>query len=423
MANGVFHTGYGIEINLTLPDLGHPERPGLLEEITQPVAQRDRELLECLEHRDGGVCRSELADKSPWMAIRTVRRNGRPILRAAHLPVTHSATPEESAKRKAMKERIARAAVRAGLAVETEVRSESGSRVSDVLVTGPGGRRIGWEAQYSPISSETVRRRSRIAADGGITPLWVTASDAATLIDRAPWARVDDVPWQLIDSPYEMAVRGGVRHFQAWKCTVTSERTCPLRNGAHCGEFHFGWELPALCVPPRPATSIDRLVVASAEGEFVAVRVPDQCDPHKSMRMWVSSADRDTWWEIVGPPLSEERQDGTAVDEEITFTHEEIDRSCRYGEETLAFNRPRPRGGDASLVHTFPEVPEFLRPVEAAPRLRITDRERKSAAQRLRCPVWEIGPCDLCSAPIRRYGTFCGVTCRPCRMKAAARTA
>ena len=415
MTNGVFHAGYGIEINLSMPDLGHPDRPSLLEEITQPIAQRDRNLLECLEHRDGGVCRSELVEKSPWMTIRTFRRGSRLILSAAHLPVTHKATPEESAKHKAMKHRIARAAVRANLSAEIEVRSPTGNRVTDVLVTGPGGRRIGWEAQYSPISSETVRRRSRNAADDGIVPLWLTAADTAALIDRAPWARVDDVPWQMIDSPYEMAIRAGVRHFQCWKCTVTSQRTCPYEKSAHCGEFHFAWSLPALCIPSKPVTAIDRLVVASAEGEFVAIRVPDQRDPHKSMRMWVSAADRDSWWDVVGPATSEADTDDTTNADELAFANEEIDRSCHYGEEVIRLNEPRPRKGGGSLVYTFTDVPEFLQPVQAKPRLRISDRERRLAALRFGCPVWEVGPCDLCSAPIRRYGANCGIACRPCR--------
>ena len=50
MAYGVWHTGYGIEINLSLPDLGHPDRPELLREITAGVTDRDPRLLECLAH-------------------------------------------------------------------------------------------------------------------------------------------------------------------------------------------------------------------------------------------------------------------------------------------------------------------------------------------------------------------------------------
>lgn len=48
MANGVYHTGYGIEINLTREDLVNPGYDGLLEEITRPVGERPRQLLQCL---------------------------------------------------------------------------------------------------------------------------------------------------------------------------------------------------------------------------------------------------------------------------------------------------------------------------------------------------------------------------------------
>ncbi|MBL1100600.1 hypothetical protein [Streptomyces coffeae] len=70
MANGVFHTGYQIIIKLAEADLGNPGRPGLLEEITQPINKRDRHLLHCLEHHKHGVCQAEEHDRSPWMAIR-----------------------------------------------------------------------------------------------------------------------------------------------------------------------------------------------------------------------------------------------------------------------------------------------------------------------------------------------------------------
>ncbi|MFJ9323804.1 hypothetical protein [Streptomyces globisporus] len=70
MANGVWHTGYHIKIELTHADLGHPDRPDLLDEITLPIEQRDRELLQCPQHHGTGICRAEEEDRSPWMTIR-----------------------------------------------------------------------------------------------------------------------------------------------------------------------------------------------------------------------------------------------------------------------------------------------------------------------------------------------------------------
>ncbi|MEU3411309.1 hypothetical protein ABZ760_08555 [Streptomyces sp. NPDC006658] len=192
VAKGVHHARYDIEINLTREDLGNPDYKGLPEEITQPVGQRPRDLLQCLTDRRGGQCHA-LDGKSPWMFVRRQRREGRVTWVAAHLPLSHVATPQETARHKAMKERIARTASRHGLDAQTEARSEDGRVITDVLVTGAAAR-VGWEAQFSPITANTVRRRAARARERNIAPLCVTADSSSALIDRAPWIRVDDVP-------------------------------------------------------------------------------------------------------------------------------------------------------------------------------------------------------------------------------------
>jgi competence CoiA-like predicted nuclease len=88
-----------------------------------------------------------------------------------------------------MKERIARAAEQHGLSAEVQARTPHGKVRTDVLVSGPAGR-IGWEAQYSPVTATTVQRRSQAAADHDITPLWVTKSGSAA---RATPARGDAI--------------------------------------------------------------------------------------------------------------------------------------------------------------------------------------------------------------------------------------
>ncbi|UXY24342.1 hypothetical protein N8I84_41065 [Streptomyces cynarae] len=102
---------------------------------------------------------------------------------------------------------------RRGLDVQTETRSEDGRVITDVLVTSAGAR-VGWEAQHSPITASTVRRRSAKARERNIAPLRVTPDATSALIDRAPRTRVDDVPWQRIISPLAQIIRGGVRHLQ-----------------------------------------------------------------------------------------------------------------------------------------------------------------------------------------------------------------
>ncbi|WP_158684960.1 hypothetical protein [Streptomyces sp. LaPpAH-108] len=365
MANGVFHTRYGIEINLTYEDLGNPGYDGLLEEITRPVGQRPRDLLQCLTDYRGGQCRCALDGKSPWMFVRRRRRAGKVMWGAAHLPLTHVATPQESDKHKAMKERIARTASRHGLDVRTEARSEDGRVVTDVLVTGAGAR-VGWEAQYSRITASTVRRRSARARERGIAPLWVTADATSALIDRAPWARVDDVPWQRIISPLALIIRGGVRHLQIWKCAPTAERSCP-ENGSACGKWHSGWFLPALCIPQERATPLDELVVTSADGEHLPVRSRDRHGSRRASYLWALARDVKRWHEITGETSAPPEAD-PADDEPVTYSEQELDSSCRYGAEGPHTSSPRPRRHPAPTHQTH-------RPASVPPR---TPRHRSS---------------------------------------------
>ncbi|MEV6886164.1 MULTISPECIES: hypothetical protein [unclassified Streptomyces] len=347
MANGVFHTGHGIEINLTYEDLGNPGYAGLLEEITQPVDQRSRSLLQCLKDYRGEDCQCALAGKSPWMFVRRRRSHGQVTWVAAHLPLTHAATPQESDKHKAMKERIARTAARHGLDVETEARSSDGRVVTDVLVTGAGAR-VGWEAQYSPITANTVRRRSAKARERNIAPLWVTSDDSSALIDRAPWTRVDDVPWQRIVSPLALIIRGGVRHLQIWKCTPSSERPCPTAGGT-CRMWHSGWFLPALCIPQERATALDELVVTSADGEHLPVRSRDPQDARRTSYLWALARDVDRWREITAE-AGDTSEPGPVDDEPVTYREQELDISCRYGEEGPHTSSPRPPRDRTSAI-------------------------------------------------------------------------
>ncbi|MEU8917372.1 hypothetical protein [Streptomyces nigrescens] len=369
------------------------------------------------------MCKAEDEDRSPWMAIRRRTVDGRTTLIAAHLPVRQRPTAEESDKRKAMKERMARAADRHGLTAEVEARSTDGRVRNDVLVTGHA-ERIGWEAQYSPITASTVRRRSQAAADLGILTLWGTNSDRAALINRAPWARVDDFSWKDIASPRTMLVRGGVRHLQSWKCSRTAERTCPA-NGTFCGQFHAHWELPALCLPQRPHTEVDQLVVTSADGEHVPMGIPSQRDPRSVTRVWVPADDRDEWREIFGPDDDSANQEPEAPDGELTFTEEALDSVCRYGEENKVFNDRRTRRGtaDAAGLHTFSEVPPrlFKIPQPREQSLDVTPQQRQEAAVLYGCDAWLIGPCAGCGAAIHRYGPGSAHASRTCRARVSRR--
>lgn len=410
----MWHTRYGIEINLSLPDLGYPGRPDLLREITASVAERDPRLLECLAHHRGEKCLSESGGKSPWMFVRRGRVGGSRPLVASHLPVTHKETPAESAQHKATKDRVVDTAIEFGLEAESEVATANRRSISDAIVTGPDGLRIGWEIQYHHLSPSSVHRRSANAVDHGITPLWVAKDRTASLIDRAPWVRVDDMPWKDIADGKEMLIRGGYRHLQVWKCVPSSERHCLISEGAgHCGAMHADWFVPALCLPEKRPVHVEDLVLQSATGESVPVYVPNRGGGRLGRHMWVSADDRAIWEELVGektlPPEAPAQED----DDRITFAELELDRTCRAGEDGWFADDARPLRdlGQSTGGFTLPRLP-VQRPRDP---LRVTDVERVAASYALGCPPWELGPCSGCGQLMRRYGRFAAMYCRVCR--------
>lgn len=124
--------------------------------------------------------------------------------------------------------------------------------------SGDGGEHHG-----VPATRTWVRRRSVRAVKRSITALWVTSDGASVLLDRAPWVLVDDQPWHVIASRRSMLVRAGARNLQDWRCDETSQRPCPGTGGIRtCGGFHAHWDLPALCLPPRPTPELDETSMA-----------------------------------------------------------------------------------------------------------------------------------------------------------------
>ncbi|MFG3130522.1 hypothetical protein ACGFZU_22815 [Streptomyces tendae] len=349
------------------------------------------------------------------MFIRRGRVGGRRPLVASHLPITHKATPAESAQHKATKERIVEAAGRYGLEAEAEVALANRRSVSDAVVTGPNGLRIGWEIPYHHLSPSSVRRRSVNALEHGVTPLWVAKDRPASLIGRAPWARVDDMPWKDIANGEEMVIRGGYRHLEVWKCVPSSERHCLVSEGAsHCGDIHADWFVPALCLPQRRPVRIEDLVLQSATGESVPVYVPNRGNSRIGRHMWVSADDRALRQELIGERTPLPTAPDEDADDVITFAEQEVDRTCRAGEEGWFVSDGRPvRGLDQSTGgFTLPRMPVK----RSRDPMRITTVERAAASAALGCPPWE---------PVRPQRALvgnCNPNCNLQRRRAPPRT-
>jgi hypothetical protein len=343
MANGVYYTELGIVLNLTKPDLGHPEYPGLWETLRsdkRPVPERG---LQCLQ------CREARPDCPEWMYLS--ERDG--IRFATHFNSAIADHPSsESDQHKAYKERIATAADRGGYNVEVEDRAADGKRRTDVLVTGDDGRAIGWEVQLSYVSLDAVRKRSGRARQDGITPLWATIDSTREFIDKVPWALMPDMPWQRIKNGNELIIRGGVRTLEFHRCDHTSVVPCPVRGRGRCGQLHGSWET-ALKV------RIDDLVCGSAAGEYVPIIIPGQ----RVRRWWVRPADRDRYADSIGHLTTEDdlirkpkQPAGLVVTEPSP-----VDDECRYGQDS-GFRSPpavvRDDGTPVITESTFVNLPE-----------------------------------------------------------------
>lgn len=274
MTESVYHVGYGIELDLSLDDLGHPDRPGLWDEIYRPK-RFQHGLLLCTGVRGGGAeCRE---------AMYVMVRHGRRI--ACHVNASIGPhAPQEGARHKALKERIAVSAERAGFEAVVEEASAGRSRHTDVLVKGHGGRAIGWEVPFHHVTADAVRRRSRRAHQRGVTPMWTVDDRKSEAVDRAPWTRLDRVTdWRQIAGRH-LNVRGGVRELRMERCDERRATPCPELGRGRCGAWHACWDL-ALGV------YLDDLIARTAGGEYVPLFLPTKTR-RGGNHMWVSTKDK-----------------------------------------------------------------------------------------------------------------------------------
>ncbi|MET9637865.1 hypothetical protein ABZY83_15870 [Streptomyces virginiae] len=155
--------------DLGMPDGSLPSVPEVVTQLLLPAAERDRELLVCVERSEGRRCKAKLSGvKSPYMYIRKHRGpDGALRLRAVHLPTVHEMTAEESDRHKAIKDFLARTAQAAGLEFRVEKSTRLRSSRPDVTIVGAGGLDLGCEAQYYNASVGDVLRRSKAHTAAG----------------------------------------------------------------------------------------------------------------------------------------------------------------------------------------------------------------------------------------------------------------
>ncbi|GIM91314.1 competence protein CoiA family protein [Paractinoplanes toevensis] len=332
MASKVFHVPSGTELDLRRPDLGHPSAQELWDQLYGKVSQG---VLECIGfHR--GNCQDGC---TRWMYLKQHPVTGRWY--AVHLNPGDSQWAPESNEHKALKERIARAAAAGGFEATIEDRSPDGRRRTDVLVHGDDVL-LGCEPQLSPISVSTVRRRSGIAETDGITPLWTTTSRTASVIDQAPWARIDRMEWrQYLEPGYELPVRGGIRALTTVRCTPGT--SCNDRKlGRPCSGWNHQFE-------PRELPRFDDLIVRAASTDLRPVK--QQISRGRAYWFWAPSADITQVETKPGQartvtlgPIA------TPVDHPLPAPEDrDDDEACRYGEDTFTTWNSKNRESDAII--------------------------------------------------------------------------
>lgn len=325
MAYGVYFADLDIEVNLTLPDLGHPELPDLWD-LIYPSRKLSPTSLQCLQ------CLVEQGPECPeYMYLRV--RDGRRHAVHHNRNIRDHPTSSESDAHKALKERMARAAERGGFTADIESRSDSGKRVTDVLIRGANGILLGCEPQLAYASAASIRRRTATAAADGVTALWTTNDRYAQLIDRAPWARIDRMQWHGYATASELPVRGGVRALVMEECARLGV-VCPDRRaGRRCSGWHGTWE-------PRQVP-LDDLIIRAAAGELVAYEHRVGQRTHWS---WVPTADLANIGQSRPAPSRSRQEASKRGQDPRPLSHE-----CRYGIKDWVPTTSSPRDAGESI--------------------------------------------------------------------------
>jgi hypothetical protein len=352
MTYSVYYAELGIELNLSEPDLGHPELPSLWEMLRsdkRPVPQRQ---LQCME------CRASRPHCPEWMFL--TERDGRRFASHYSRNIADHASSNESDQHKAFKERIANAAELGGHLVEVEDRADDGKRRTDVLVKGDGDLAIGWEVQLSYAGVESVRRRTQIARTAGITPSWMVVDATREFINKVPWTLTPDMPWRQIRDGQALPIRGGVRKLQLHDCDWNNPLPCPVKGGGRCGQRHPAWESIG-------GYRLDDLVRESAAGEFVQIIVPGQ---RVTNRWWVRRTDRDLFAESAGGLLTEgDVKQRRRKEEPLALDPQPVDPECRYGQDSGYRSAPAVIQDSGATVVTAATVPVEPRRITASPPL------------------------------------------------------
>jgi hypothetical protein len=213
-----------LQINLSRPDLGHPEIPDLWEQI----------------HHHGSRSGELVCGKGHPKAVRQYRTGRR---WAYHLIKSDCAEHGPGPEHEALAEWVGKRGERDGWNVSLNSWSASHASRPDVHIHGASGINLGVEIQYSrmdDISERSGVARSTKLLRQGYTPMWVAPDfNARNIRERLPSAIFNDLPLHVIKSTDRITIHSGPVKPLLWRHDQDRQQ-CPRRKGGTCNGWHLG---------------------------------------------------------------------------------------------------------------------------------------------------------------------------------------
>jgi len=277
-----------IILNLSVPDLGHPDGRRILE-AHYNNCHKDNPVFECVDHQTGtnpGMFLKKI--DGFWWAVHFDRSDCRS--KRVHAPMS------DEHKRQA--EYWVRAAEDAGLRAETEHTLPSRTR-PDVLIYGP--ITTGVEVQRSDLSRAAAIDRTKRAALSDVSDIWSTDREKEPYwLHHVPTVSQRPDSWQYLP-PKRSVLANGVRQIEPVRCRPGDLPRCPS-GYQFCGKYHAK-SIPAV-------VRLDDIAWRFPTGDIVALKLPAITGTKVGVYL-CSAKSADLYTELTGQPAASFFRPGT----------------------------------------------------------------------------------------------------------------
>ena len=309
MRSKILYVPEGITLDLSEPDLGHPDGMAILErhyrqgDQAHPQFHRANPAFICLTHAGG---------TNPGLYLKKIGGEWWAVHYESGACRSHRLPAPMSDEHKRQTEYWARAAEHAGYRVELEHALRTGTR-PDALIHGPV--KTGIEVQRSAMTAAAAVKRSSKAQQAGVTDVWFTGRDlpprwawrVPTVLSRELGIPGEGHSWETTP-PRRAVTAAGLRVIQAVRCVVGNFEHCP-KGRNFCGRYH-----PKLS--PWRGVKVDDVAAQFPAGAMVTlqywgVRTPGS--RHRDAVFLVSPQDKTLYEQLTGtlasPSLDPHREE------------------------------------------------------------------------------------------------------------------